>query len=332
MDTSRRIIFYIFMFLTLFLSLEGCTFQKNIHKKTFLIAGTFIEITSPKVSALRIASDEMKRMEKVFNVHDPDSEISQVNKNAGLQKQKVSSDLIVLLNICKELYQLTDKTFDPSIGAITHFWKKRIENNLELPFPEESELKELLLRKGFDEIEINSEEQTVFIKKKGISLDLGAIAKGYMVDKAVLALKKQGIDSALINAGGDLFCLGTNQGKPWHIGIRNPETLSGVLDTLQVANEAIATSGNYEQFFEYQGKTYSHIINPHTAMPVQHSTKSVTVIAHNATTADGLATAFFVMGKSGIQTFLANKKSNIKIIHIEKENGELSIECFGPIF
>jgi len=311
---------------------SGCIRKGRLYRRNSIISGTFIEVTSPYKNAAQVVFSTMKELDKVFNVYDKESQLSLINAKAGNAPVKASGDLIELLKLAKQLYKLTDGAFDPSIGKIVFYWKEKMGNKRLKDFPGDDELNSIMEFKGMDLVEINEDKNTVFIKKKGLILDLGGIAKGYMIDRAVQALKKNNIDSALINAGGDMFCLGRRNHKPWNIGIRNPKTLSGILNTLHIADEAIATSGDYEQFFEYDGKAYSHIINPVTGLPVQSSVRSVTVIAHNATTADGLSTAFFVMGKEKIQEFLKDNRSNLKVILVEEKEGKLSIHCLGPVF
>ena len=149
-----------------------------------------------------------------------------------------------------------------------------------------------------------------------------------MVDKASLKIKEAGIDSALVNAGGEVYCLGDNDGFPWSVGVKDPEELSGVLETQGLIDEAIATSGDYEQFFEFEGKRYSHIIDPVTGFPVQNNIISVSVISKNCITADGIATSFFVMGVDKIKEFLTNNPSTMRIFVLVLKNGKKNIHFF----
>ena len=312
------------------LNFLNCSPKERLYKKTFIISGTFVEVTSPYKNASGIASSTMKKLEKIFSLYDKESQLSKVNKSAGLAPVKVSEEFIELLKLSKQLYEITDGAFDPSIGKVILYWKEKMKNVQLNDFPDVKEIKKILELKGFDFVLINEEDSTVFINKKGIVLDLGGVAKGYMVDKAIMELKRNSIYSALINAGGDIFCLGKNGKRPWHIGVRNPKVITGILDTLAIVDEAVATSGDYEQFFKYNGKTYSHIINPKTGFPVENQTRSVTVIAHNATTADGLSTAFFIMGEKQTQEFLFRNRSNLKVLFADEVEGKLSLHWLGP--
>jgi len=151
-----------------------------------------------------------------------------------------------------------------------------------------------------------------------MKIDLGGIAKGYAVDKAVKKLLAENINSCLINAGGQVFCLGDKFGRPWRVMIKNPHSQSQRGYLIEVKNMAVATSGDYEQFFLKDNKRYCHIINPKTGYPIQNNIVSVTVIAHDGLTADALATSIFVLGKEKGEE-LAKKFPDVKLKIIEKQ-------------
>lgn len=328
----RKISSVLFLLIVLTVSMSGCLQKERIYKNRFVIAGTFVEVLSPDRKASKIVLKNMRRMDKIFNLYDKKSSLSKVNKNAGIAPVKVEPELIELIKLAQQLYKLTDKAFDPSIGKVILFWKQKIEAKKLKTFPAPEEINDLMQYTGMRYIEVDEKASTVFIKKKGLIMDLGGIAKGYMIDKSVQALQKNSIDSALINAGGDIYCLGKKGDTPWNIGIKDPKKALPLIETIKVFDEAIATSGDYEQFSEYKGVKYSHIIDPKTGFPVQGPTRSVTVIAHNATTADGFATAFFVMGRDKLEQFLQQNKSNMKIFVVEELNNQISVHCLGPFF
>jgi len=145
-----------------------------------------------------------------------------------------------------------------------------------------------------------------------MKLDLGAIAKGFAVDVAVKKLKELGVNSCLINAGGEIYCLGRKHGKPWKVGVKHPRS-SDMIEYLELENKAVATSGDYEQFFLLQDTHYSHIIDPRTGCPADSGIVSVTVIADDCLTADALATSIFILGKTDSRELIKNF-SNIKTI------------------
>lgn len=307
------------------LFLCGCT--KTLYKEKFVVIGTYLEVISPDKNAGNIAYQEFKRLEGILNFYDSNSELSRLNKTYGTPF-KASRELIEILELSRQMNELTKGAFDISYGALYDYWKKRIKekNITQLPAKEEIEIIKQLC--GMDNIAIDKEAQTVLIKKPGLKIDLGAIAKGYIVDKAVAKLKEAGITSALINAGGQIHCLGLNNGIPWRIGIKNPENLKGVIDQEILIDESIATSGGYEQFFKIGNKTYSHLIDPRTGYPVENNLTSVSVISKNGTTCDGLSTGFFVLGLDGIRQFLAMNKSTMRIFVVTKDDNGVRTQIF----
>ncbi|MFH1772060.1 MAG: FAD:protein FMN transferase [Candidatus Omnitrophota bacterium] len=304
------------------LSAAGC--QKGIYKKKYAAAGTILEVTSPDKRAAKIVYDEFRRLEKIFNLYDSKSELSRLNETFNTPFD-VSPEMIEVIDLAKQVYEYTDGSFDVSCGEIYRFWKEVIAKKNISKLPPKSEIDKLKELCGMRFIDINKDAKTIAIRKKGLKIDLGGIAKGYMADKAVQKLKEHGIESALINAGGDIYCLGTNGNNFWRVGIKNPEELLGLLETQELANEAIATSGNYEQFFELEGRRYSHIIDPVSGYPVENSCVSVTVVNKNCSSADALATAFFVMGKDAVRKTISRTPSTMKVFVLtdEKEGKRL---------
>jgi len=303
------------LLLILALGLSSCS--RPMHKNKFVIAGTYLEVTSPDSRAAEIVHQEFKRLSNIFNRYDPNSELSRLNKTYNLPFS-VSGDLIEILALSRHITILTEGAFDVSQGVLYSFWKSLIDEGQIVTFPDQELIAKLKNSAGMEAIEIDFVKRTVSIKQKGLVVDLGGIAKGFMVDKAVSRLKQQGINSALINAGGDMYCLGKNRGKPWRIGIKDPEKLDSLLETKQLTNQAITTSGSYEQFFRFKDQDYSHLIDPSSGYPVNNSIVSVSVIAEEAVLADALATAFFVIGIDGIEKFLVKNPKTAKILVVVK--------------
>lgn len=309
----------------------GLTFfiscAKPLYKDRFVIAGTFLEVVSSDARASAIVYDEFKRLDKIFNFYDKNSEISRLN-NAYKREVKVSPELLEVLTLSKQLNEMTDGAFDASCGSLYDFWKGFIkEGNIKEP-PSKETMEGIIKNCGMDKIKINPKDSTVTLESEGLKVDLGAIAKGYMVDKAVMALKKKGINNALINAGGDIYCLGTNQKNSWRVGVKNPGAVEGIIENESLTDEAIATSGNYEQFFDLNKRRYSHIIDPRSGFPTESNVVSVSVISKNCTTADGLATAFFVSGITGTNNFLSRYPSTMRIFIVTEENGNKRVHIF----
>ncbi|UCG35056.1 MAG: FAD:protein FMN transferase [Candidatus Omnitrophota bacterium] len=306
----------------------SCIGLKQNYKNTFVVAGTYLEVTSPYKEAAEVVHEEFRRLEKIFNIYDEDSEISLLNKTYRVNF-RVSWELIEVLILAKEVYRMTNGAFDVSCGRLYAFWKDLTKQKDVGEFPSRKEIGKLKALCGMEYIELNPQKKTVSIKREGLKIDLSGIAKGYMVDKAVGKLKAKGIESALINAGGDIYCLGKNGKKPWRVGIKDPQQRGVLIKSEELQNEAVATSGGYEQFFEFKEKKYSHLIDPRSGFPVSNSVLSVSVVRNNCVTADSLATAFFVMGPEKIEKFLANKRYNIKVFVVsENSKGEREVRIF----
>lgn len=274
--------------------------------------GTFVEIICQDKTAINSAFEEIREIEKLANKFAPDSEISRLNKNGQV---KASGDFISLIKESLKYYGLSGGAFDITASPLVDIWKQKIkeaeEKKSALLLPDKNELKDKLRLVGSDKILVNDADQFIKFTQSQMSIDLGGIAKGYAVDKAVKRLKAQGINSALVNAGGNLYCLGRKGKRKWRIGIQHPRNPQKLLFYLDLENQATATSGDYEQYFILGGKRYSHIINPKTGEPVNNGIVSVTIIAPDAATADALSTSVFVLGKEqGLR--LVKKISNVE--------------------
>lgn len=310
---------HLFVVAVLILALSGCSGQRY-YKRTEFLMGTVIEITCPDQQAIDIAFEEIKRIEGLLSKFKPESEVSRLNKLGSL---KVGPDLLYVLKRSREFYFSSGDGFDITVGPLVDIWKQAIRTN-ELPSSEEIEkAKELV---GFNKIVIDEEKSTVTFLKEGMQIDLGAIAKGYAVDRAIKKVLDFGIKSCLITAGGDIYCLGTKEGDPWEVGIQHPRNKNDLIDILRLENQAVATSGDYQQMFILNNKRYSHIIDPNTGYPADTGVIAATVIAPNCLTADALATSIFVLGKTkGLN--LANYYG-IKEVFVYKEEDLHSYDSF----
>ena len=264
--------------------------------------GTFytIKFISSKKHSLPLwkarVDQRLKDINKRLSMYDPESELSLFNLQKTGTKIKVSSDLYANLLTAKKLYELTDGSWDGTIKPLVDLWgfgtKKRITK-----IPEAGKIALALSKTGFQHIVINEQQRVV--KTGNITLDLGSIAKGYGVDALARLFTSSGIHDVLVEIGGELAGFGTNKkGKPWSVGISKPDkqfSNQKLYKIVQLNNNAIATSGNYRNFFEISKKIYSHIIDPKTGFPVDNKIASVSVISKNCTFADGLATALMVM-------------------------------------
>lgn len=214
-----------------------------------------------------------------------------------------------------ELSIQSEGLFNPSIGKIINLWDFS-SDKLPAGPPPEKELIDKILKQNPQMTDLKTSDLTVVSKNKAVALDFGAYAKGYGVDKAIEYLKSVGVKNAIINAGGDLRAIGSKGSKPWTIGIRHPRA-EGVIAGIEIKDdETVFTSGDYERFYDYQGKRYHHIIDPRTGYPADKTT-SVTVLHKNAAIADAAATALFIAGPEDWQR-IAKKMSIDQVMLIDK--------------
>jgi thiamine biosynthesis lipoprotein len=268
----------------------GCQHQP-LYKDTQVLLGTFVQVTSPEKEAPEIVFTEIRRIEALLSRYKEDSEISRLNKSGKL---KVSPETFFVVKKAKEFWSISEGAFDITVASLVDIWGF---NRKDFHIPESGLIKKNLILIGSDKIILHEEEYMIEFKTPGTRIDLGAIGKGFAMDCAVKKLKEHNIHSCLINAGGQVYCLGTKYGLAWRIGVISPRK-NGVQDYLTLTGKSVSTSGGYEQYFVKEGKRYSHIFNPKTGYPADSGIISVTVIADDGLTADALSTAIFVLGKA----------------------------------
>ncbi|OMD40519.1 thiamine biosynthesis protein ApbE [Paenibacillus borealis] len=250
--------------------------------------------------ALRAVEYEAARIENLLSRFIPDSEISRVNRSAGMKCEKLSPDTYEVLSFAAEFSNYCDGCFDVTIGPVVDLWNYK--NSSEIP--DEVRITEVLRRVNAADLMLDPHEKTAGLQKVGQSVDLGGIGKGYASDKFVELFKKFGISSAFTNIGGNVAAVGVKpDGSPWRVGIRHPRQNNRLIGAVLVADKAVVTSGDYQRFFiDRKGKRRHHILNPHTGYPAESGLISVTIVADNATLADTLSTLIFVAGMNkGIQ-------------------------------
>lgn len=292
--------------------LGGCQ-DRTLYKDTELLMGTFVEVSSPDRKAAGIVFAEIKRIEELLSKYKPESEISQLNR-AG--KLKVSPETFFILEKAKVFWQASGGAFDITVSPLVDLWGFTDKKN---SVPSEEEVKSALKLVGSDKIIFNKADNVIEFGVYGMKVDLGGIAKGYAVDCAVKKLKELGIESCLINAGGQVYCLGDKFGRPWNVAVRNPRNNNEIVASLQITDMAVATSGDYEQYFMHGNKRYSHILNPKTGYPADTNVISATVIAPEGASADALATAALVLGKEKTGA-LTKQFPGVKIKVIEEKD------------
>ena len=260
--------------------------------------GTSVRIVlyaADEVQARQAADSAYARIDELeasLSHYRPDSEVSRLSASSGHGERRVDSDLFRVLDAASGFSRLTDGAFDVTVGPLVMLWREA-RRSKKLPDPMLLERARQVV--GYRNIEIRRDKQTVRLKKEGMSLDLSAIAKGYVADQALRVLKSKGIASALVDAGGDIVLSDAPPGRPgWRVGVQKPEADPEPSRSLVLRNKAIATSGDTYQYVELAGKRYSHILDPRTGLGTTDAA-SATVIAGDGMTADSLATALCVM-------------------------------------
>ena len=287
----------LFLVLTLFLSscMPGRQYSGPVSE---IVMGTVCTINlfdrgTPALYSRVFA--RLKELENIFSFHIEDSDLNKVNLNAGIAPVMVNPELIEVLAKAMEYAEKSGGYFDPSIGPLVKLWG--IGGNSPR-VPNEEEIKQTLDLVNYREIEIDKEEGTVFLKRRGMILDLGAIAKGYAADELSRLLALEGLERGIIDLGGDIFALGEREdGAKWRIGIQDPRDDRGsYFGILEIQNKSVVTSGIYERSFVEEESRYHHILSTLSGYPVDNGLLSVTVVADNAIDADALSTAAFALG------------------------------------
>ena len=272
-------------------------FQPRMFSQSRFLLDTLIDITvvsdsqRDAAAATEAAYREIERIEALLSKYQPESLISAVNRQAGdVQAVHVDPETTAILQRALQYSRHTDGAFNITIGPIIHLWGIGTDDER---VPETSEIQQAL--QFIDVAKVDISAQGVRLRDVGMSIDLGAIAKGYSIDRAIATLRQHGIQQALVNAGGDIRCLGVKpDGTPWRIGIQHPRD-DGIIGVVELQDAAITTSGDYERMFVEDGIRYHHLFDPQSGRPAR-GCQSVTILTTSAEAADVYSTAVFIMG------------------------------------
>lgn len=271
---------------------------KRLARTEFLmstVVETIIYTTNVKAGeqALTNASFAAVSLEAILDRHRADSEITAINNLAGKEPVSVSADTFKNISLALEVSLLSSGAFDLTVAPLLELWGFGTGNTV---VPSEQDLAKVLPLVDYRRVRLAEDGMQVFLENEGMKLDLGGIAKGFIVDRAVEVLQAAGVSSGTVDAGGDIRAIGSKpDGSPWRIGIRHPRERRELVAIVDIRNQAIVTSGDYERFFTAEGQRYHHLLDPQTGMPARGVT-SVTIMAPDAFTADAYSTAVFVMG------------------------------------
>ena len=302
---SIRQITVILLAMVLVVSLfAGCqrndTADLKRWEQTFYVMDTFVDVilwtakdSSEVEEIYQQVEDELKRLHGIFSAFEDDSDVARISAAAGMAPGTVQPETLEVVHAALDYAVMTNGKFDITLAPVLRLYTFGENEKV----PTEQELAENLPLVDYSLVEVDEDAGTVFLTHPGMSMDLGGIAKGYVVDVIRGMLQDMGVETGVVNAGGDIsFVAPKYDGTPWRIGIKDPTRhLTHQFAVIEAEGGSVVTSGDYERYIEKDGLRYHHIIDPADGQPAR-SCKSVTVVAPTAMLADLLSTAVFVMG------------------------------------
>lgn len=325
---KTKIIFLTFLILLIF-----CCVHKQEFYETKFLMDTFCEIKivadNPSVvrKAMSEVFKEVELIDKKFGFTD-ESEVTKINLSSGKTWCKVSDETILLIKKCIEISELTKGAFDITTGVLTSLWGfENFSKNDKFVIPQQKEVEKVLSLVNYKNILIDEKNKSVFLKYKGMKINLGGIAKGYAMKRAKEILESYGFKDFIINFGGDLYISGNkNNNIQWKIAVQHPRDKDKFLCVLELSNISCATSGDYERYFIVDNKRYHHIFDPHTGYP-KKDIVSVTVLCEDPVLADAVATGIFVLGE--VEGINLARKLGIDCVIVKEEKQKLKVFTTG---
>jgi thiamine biosynthesis lipoprotein len=292
---------FLFFLLVSFSLLSGCDHAPEIIKISGSKMGTTYHVTivadQPAPADLAEQIDRaLSAVDQSMSTYKSQSELSQFNRLPLSEQVKASDQFWAVLQTSEKIWRQSAGAFDPSVGPVVDLWGFGPQASQDR-IPEDSEIAAALENAGFEHLLFNRSEQAIS-KQKAIALDLSAVAKGYAVDQVAELLEMLALPDYLVEVGGEMRLSGSNpEGNPWRVAIELPSLMPQVQQVIEIQNGAVATSGDYRNYFEKEGVRYSHTIDPRSGKPITHNLASVTVIEDHCADADAWATALMVLGE-----------------------------------
>ncbi len=260
-------------------------------------------------SAMRAVMDVMHHVDETMSPYKPESELSRINREAASHPVSVSQEMFDLLSRSLDFSRLSEGAFDITFASAGHLYDYRQGIR-----PSESDLARACKAIGYKNLVLDRATHSVRFACPGVRIDLGGFAKGYAVDAGAALLKSRGIANAIVTAGGDSHILGDRLGRPWTIGIRDPRRAGELVAVLPLKDVAVSTSGDYERYFEEGGVRYHHVLDPRTGKSPS-SVRSVTIVAPDGLTSEGLSKMVFVLGvQKGMQLIETQKDVDAVVV------------------
>lgn len=315
-----KILCFLFLIVTLVACSSGKTdensdvvagLRQDPYSQEQFLLGTYTRIRvydEGKKEALEPAFARIAELDDKITINDPGSEIDAINENAGIQPVKVSSDVYELIKKAKEYSVESEGAFNLVIGGITQLWRIGFDDARK---PSQKEIDATLKTLDYNKVQLDDDKKTVYLEEKGMIIDLGAIAKGYIADEAAAVLRKEGVTSGVVDLGGNVLVIGHSfrgVNQAWKIGIQDPNDARGsIIGSIEESDKTVATSGIYERYLEVDGVKYHHIFDTKTGYPVDNDVASVSIVTEHSIDGDALTTLVFAKGIEEGRKFVEEK-------------------------
>jgi FAD:protein FMN transferase len=289
-------------------------------RRTLPVMGTVADLAvvhrDPRYAqaALDAAAAELRRVERRMTRFSADSDVGRANRGAARGPVAVAAETAAVVTAALRWAEATDGGFDPALARATELWDVR---NRDTP-PPAHQVRRLAGRRLYRQVGVDTDGAAARLTygEADVQLDLGGIAKGYGVDRAAAVLREWGIRNGFVNVGGDIYALGTAEdGEPWRVGVRAPHDPAALAGVVALSDRAIATSGDYEQYFDHAGRRYHHLLDPATGEPRRAAMHGVTVAADTCMAADAATTACFGLEADAARRLLARAAPGAAVVH-----------------
>lgn len=300
---------------------ESVLMEDPAERKEFLM-GTYVVLRvydEGKEDALDEAVARIEELDEKLDSNRSSSEIGAINEAAGEAPVEVSDDVFPLIEVAEQYSAIPNSGFDYTIGPITDLWRIGFDD---ARVPEPEEIETVLPLVNHEKAELNVENQTVFLTKEGMRIDLGAIAKGYIADEVIKVLKEHGVTTAIVDLGGNVVIMGdspTRDTGGFNVGVQNPDSTRGeIVGSINLKDKSIVTSGIYERYIEENGEFYHHLMSPDTGYPFENDLAGVTIITDKSVDGDVLSTVVYAFGLEGGLDYV-NSQEGIDAVFVTHE-------------
>lgn len=335
--------YWLSLFLSLvlvFLAACGASEEENTiletpYEQTEFLMGTYVSLRvydEGKEEAIEEAFGRIAELADKITVNEPGSEMDKVNQAAGEAPVSVSDDVYPLIQTAAEYSKISSSGFDYAVGPVTDLWRIGFDD---ARVPEPEEIEAVLPLVDHEKVELNDEDQSVFLSEPGMLLDLGAIAKGYIADEVTAVFKDHGITTAIMDLGGNVVIMGdspTRDTGGFNVGVQDPfDSRGAYVGSINLTDKSIVTSGIYERYIEQDGEIYHHLMNPETGYPFENELASVTIVSDLSVAGDALSTVVFGFGLSEGLDYV-NAQEDVEGIFITKDREVFLSDGLGEDF